>query len=48
MIKFNDLQEGDIVRAEYEGQQWEGVVTELNREDKEVCVKTEVQAFLKK
>ena len=45
MIKFNDLQEGDIVMAEYEGQQSEGVVTELNREDKEVCVRTDIQAF---
>jgi len=45
MIKLNDLQEGDIVMAEYDGQQWEGVVKELNREDKEVCVETEVQEF---
>jgi hypothetical protein len=45
MIKLHELQPGDLVMAEYEGQQWEGVVKELNREDKEVCVETEVQEF---
>ena len=45
MIRFNDLQPGDLVIAEYDGQQWEGIVKELNREDKEVCVETSVQEF---
>ena len=45
MIKLSELQPGDIVMAEYEGQQWEGIVKELNREDKEVCVETSVQEF---
>ena len=45
MIKFNDIKVGDIVMAEYEGQQWEGVVTELNKDDKEVCVETSIQQF---
>ncbi len=45
MIRFNDLQPGDLVIAEYDGQQWEGVVKELNHEDKEVCVETSVQEF---
>ena len=45
MIRFNELQQGDRVLAEYEGQKWEGTVKELNREDKEVCVETEVQDF---
>lgn len=45
MIKFNELQPGDLVIAEYEGQQWIGTVKELNREDKEVCVETSVQEF---
>ena len=43
MLRFNDLKPGDLVIAEYEGKEWEGEVTELNREDKEVCVRTEVQ-----
>ncbi len=45
MIRFNDLMPGDLVIAEYDGQKWEGVVKELNREDKEVCVETSVQEF---
>ncbi|RYF98170.1 MAG: hypothetical protein EOO02_19460 [Chitinophagaceae bacterium] len=45
MIKISELKPGDLVMAEYEGQQWEGVVKELNREDKEICVETEVQEF---
>jgi len=45
MIKFSELKPGDIVMTEFEGQQREGVVVELNREDKEVGVETDVQEF---
>lgn len=45
MIKFSNIKPGDIVMAEYEGQQRQGVVKNLNREEKEVCVETEVQEF---
>jgi hypothetical protein len=45
MIKMSELQPGDIVMAEYEGQMWEGTVEELNKEDREVCVKTAIQEF---
>ncbi len=45
MIKLSELKPGDIVMTDFEGQQREGVVTELNKEDKEVCVETEVQEF---
>lgn len=45
MIPFNEIKPGDMVMAEFEGQQREGIVTELNREDKEVCVETDVQEF---
>jgi hypothetical protein len=45
MIRFQDLKPGDFVIAEFEGQKWEGTVVELNREDKEVCVETDVQQF---
>jgi len=45
MIKISDLKFGDIVSAEFEGQQREGMVKELNKEDKEVCVETDVQEF---
>ncbi|NII25671.1 hypothetical protein HB364_11290 [Pseudoflavitalea sp. X16] len=45
MLKLSELQPGDIVMAEYEGQLVEGTVKELNKEDKEVCVETAVQEF---
>jgi hypothetical protein len=45
MIKLSELQPGDIVMTEFEGIQREGVVKELNREDKEVCVETDVQEY---
>jgi hypothetical protein len=45
MIKISEIKIGDIVLAEYEGQRVEGEVTELNHEDKEVCVLTAVQEF---
>ncbi|WP_276484540.1 hypothetical protein [Paraflavitalea pollutisoli] len=45
MLKFSDLKPGDIVLANNEGQLIEGTVTDLNREDKEVCVETTVQEF---
>lgn len=45
MIRFTDLQPGDLVLAEYEGEKKRGVVTALNREDKEICVETAVQEY---
>lgn len=45
MIKFNDIKIGDFVMGEYEGKMWEGEVTRLNGDEKQVCVKTEVQEF---
>ena len=45
MIRFSDLKFGDIVSAEYEGQQKVGMVKDINREDKEVCVETGEQEF---
>jgi hypothetical protein len=45
MIKFNELKVGDLVHAEFEGAIREGEVTDLDREDKLVCVKSDVQDF---
>jgi hypothetical protein len=45
MIKISEIKQGDIVAADYEGQLRRGVVTDINREDKEVCVETDVQEF---
>ena len=45
MIRMQELKRGDFVLADYEGQKWEGVVKDLNWEDKEVCLQTDVQEF---
>lgn len=45
MIKFSSIKPGDIVMAEFEGERTQGVVKDLNREDKEVCIETDVQEF---
>ena len=45
MIKMQDLKVGDFIFADYEGEKWEGIVKELNWEDKEVCLETDVQEF---
>jgi hypothetical protein len=45
MIKFHEIKIGDIIQADFEGQRSEGEVTELNHEDKEICVETDVQDF---
>lgn len=45
MIKFSELQVGDIVRAEFEGKAREGEITRLNRDERQVCVLTDVQEF---
>lgn len=45
MIKFSDIKIGDYLRAEYEGKMWEGEVVRLNGDEKQVCVKTDVQEF---
>ena len=45
MIKFHEIKVGDLVLTNLEGRLHEGEVTGLNLEDKEVCVRTEVQEF---
>jgi hypothetical protein len=45
MIKFNELQIGDIIEVEYDGKKSEGEVIDLDHEDREVSVQTEVQDF---
>lgn len=45
MIKFGDIKIGDFLQAEYEGKLWQGEVTRLNRDEKQVCVQTDVQEF---
>ena len=38
MIRFQDIKEGDIIQADFGGQRFEGEVTEVNHEDRQVCV----------
>jgi hypothetical protein len=40
MIKFNEIRIGDYVIADNEGDKHEGEVTNLNGDDKQVCVDT--------
>jgi len=45
MIKFSDLKIGDYVMVDFEGKMWRGEVMDLNRDEKQICVETEVQDF---
>ncbi|MFY8127418.1 MAG: hypothetical protein ACOVMM_03510 [Chitinophagaceae bacterium] len=45
MIKFGDIKVGDYLQAEYEGKLWQGEVVKLNKDEKQVCVQTDVQDF---
>ncbi|BAV05243.1 hypothetical protein SAMN05421788_105300 [Filimonas lacunae] len=45
MIKFNEMQPGDFVIAEYEGQRRMGEVTGLDHSARLVGVETDVQEF---
>ena len=45
MIKFSEVQVGDYMKGEFEGKMWEGEVTRLNGDEKQVCLKTSVQEF---
>ncbi|MBA2249284.1 MAG: hypothetical protein H0W12_03735 [Chitinophagaceae bacterium] len=45
MIKFQDIKLGDYILAEQDNTTWQGEVTNLNRDEKEVCVNNGVQDF---
>ena len=45
MIPIHELKVGDYVIAEFEGVKWNGEVTRLNTDEKQICVQTEVQEF---
>ncbi len=45
MIPIHELKVGNYVIAEFEGAKWEGEVTRLNTDEKQICVETEVQEF---
>jgi len=45
MIKFHEIQIGDFVIADNDGDKRQGEVTNLNRDEKQVCVNTGAQDF---
>ncbi|MCM5527213.1 hypothetical protein [Parasegetibacter sp. NRK P23] len=45
MINVHDLKAGDYVIASFEGREWRGEVTGVQKDDKLVQVKTDVQEF---
>ena len=45
MIKFSELKEGDYVMVDFEGKMSRGEVSNLNSDEKQICVETEVQGF---
>ena len=45
MIKFNEIKTGDYLIADNDGDQRLGEVTNLNHNEKQVCVDTGVQEF---
>jgi len=45
MMKFSELKEGNYVMVDFEGKMSRGEVSDLNHDEKQVCVETEVQGF---
>jgi len=45
MIKYNEIKIGDFLLGEYEGKMWQGEVVNLNGDEKQVCLATDVQDF---
>lgn len=45
MIKFQEIKVGDYLLADNDGDQVSGEVTQLNRDEKQVCVDNGVQEF---
>lgn len=45
MIRYHDLKLGDYIMANNDGTIWAGEVTDLNGDEKEICVNNGVQDF---
>jgi len=45
MIKFHEIKVGDYLLAEQDGTTWAGEVTDLNHDEKEICVDNGIQEF---
>jgi len=38
MIRFQDIKVGDLIQADFSGKRFDGEVTEINHEDRQICV----------
>lgn len=45
MIKISDLKQGDIVKVLHEGEEREGIVTEVDREENQANIDNGIQEF---
>ena len=45
MIKINEIKMGDYLMGEFEGKMWQGEVININHDEKQVCLATDVQDF---
>jgi hypothetical protein len=45
MIRYHDIKLGDYIMANNDGTVWAGEVTDLNGDEKEICVNNGVQDF---
>lgn len=45
MIKFSELNKGNYVLAESDGQAWQGEITDFNNDEKEISVNNGIQDF---
>ncbi len=45
MIKFNEIKIGDYLMGKFDGKMWRGEVTRINGDEKQVCLRTDVQEF---
>lgn len=45
MIKINEAKIGDFVKGVYEGKEWEGEITRVNHDEKQIGVDTGIQEF---
>jgi hypothetical protein len=45
MIKISDLKEGDVVRVLFDGEERDGIVTEVDREENQAQIDNGIQEF---
>jgi hypothetical protein len=45
MVRYNEIKMGDFLLGNFEGKMWQGEVINLNGDEKQVCLATDVQDF---